>query len=343
MIVSCSQPLISETNNVSPAFTTEEPNSNSLVIQEIEVIDIPMPMPLDKPNAEISGMAWYGDNLILLPQYPNRFKGEEAGSLFYIQKQELLSYVHGPDNQVISINEIPFDDGGVSSLLTGFEGFEAIAFSGDRFYLTIETKPDEEMMGYLIAGTVDTDLSHMSLNPDKMIELAPQDDFTNASDEAIFIFEEKLYSIFEDNGKIVNPDPIVHVFDLDLNPLETLKIDNIEYRITDASEVEDDGYFWVMNYFFPGDVQLDQPEDPLVVRFGEGETHASNEPVERILKMQITQADIRLLEEEPIYLKLLNDNEARNWEALATLDDIGFIIATDKFPKTLLGFVRFLR
>ena len=40
-----------------------------------------------------------------------------------------------------------------------------------------------------------------------------------------------------------------------------------------------------------------------------------------------------------IYLELLNDGSGRNWEGLSKLNDLGFLIVTDTFPKTILAFV----
>jgi len=35
----------------------------------------------------------------------------------------------------------------------------------------------------------------------------------------------------------------------------------------------------------------------------------------------------------------LPGNDARNWEGIVRLDNRGFLLATDKFPTTILGFV----
>jgi hypothetical protein len=40
----------------------------------------------------------------------------------------------------------------------------------------------------------------------------------------------------------------------------------------------------------------------------------------------------------PIQMELTSD-DARNWEGLVRLDERGFLIMTDKFPETILGFV----
>jgi hypothetical protein len=37
----------------------------------------------------------------------------------------------------------------------------------------------------------------------------------------------------------------------------------------------------------------------------------------------------------------LSDEAARNWEGVVRLEDRGFLLVTDTFPRTLLGFVPF--
>ena len=46
---------------------------------------------------------------------------------------------------------------------------------------------------------------------------------------------------------------------------------------------------------------------------------------------------IVLTETPPIQLEL--GPESRNWEGLVRLEDRGFLLMTDKFPGTILGFV----
>src|SRR5512138_133697 len=60
---------------------------------EVEVRNIPLAGPAAGSNAELSGLAWYGDWLILLPQYPERFPSGPDGSLFAIAKADLLAFL----------------------------------------------------------------------------------------------------------------------------------------------------------------------------------------------------------------------------------------------------------
>jgi len=50
---------------------------------------------------------------------------------------------------------------------------------------------------------------------------------------------------------------------------------------------------------------------------------------------------ISLTDTAPLQLALESDGESRNWEGIVRLDDLGFIIISDKFPKTILAFVQY--
>ena len=165
----------------------------------------------------------------------------------------------------------------------------------------------------------------------------------NASDEALTIYNNRIYTFFEDNGVSQNPLAQAHVFDLNLKTEGIIPFPNIEYRVTDATETQVDGTFWVMNYYYPGDEHLAADYDPLIAQFGVGETHKQFDGVERIVEMKIKEDSVQLVEATPLYLRLLLDGESRNWEGIVRLDDIGFLLVTDSFPRTIFGFVQDLR
>jgi hypothetical protein len=150
------------------------------------------------------------------------------------------------------------------------------------------------------------------------------------------VFGRRLVALHETNGIAINPSPIAPTFGLDLSIADNISFPNIEYRITDASDVDENGRFWVINYFFPGDLAL-YADDPLGVEYGYGINHEQGIAVERLLELQFSEAGIELAPGG--YLPLELGAASRNWEALARLDQRGFLIATDKFPSTLFGFV----
>lgn len=321
----------------------EIPESEVLVVEEVELFTITLPDFLADKNAEISGMTWYKDWLILLPQYPERFQDQGISNLFFIDKTDILNYLHEKDSDVIIVQTLELDDASIRSAIKGYEGYEAIAFYNDRVYLSIEANEGNQMKGYLIYGKIDEQSLRITLVSDSLVELQVQNSFENASYEAITIFNDEIYAIFEDNGVSQNANPRVLKFDLDLKLIAEIPITSINFRITDATTVDDKGNFWIMNYFFPGDTFLESHEDPIADQYGEGLTHQLYDPVERIVQMTITEHYVKFADIPPIQFKLLEGNEARNWEGLVKLDNLGFLVVTDKFPGTILGFCEILR
>ena len=61
-------------------------------------------------------------------------------------------------------------------------------------------------------------------------------------------------------------------------------------------------------------------------------------PVARLLEFELTETGIELADRPPIQLEL-HPLELRNWEGIVRLEDRGFLLVTDKFPETILGFV----
>ena len=52
-------------------------------------------------------------------------------------------------------------------------------------------------------------------------------------------------------------------------------------------------------------------------------------------------AKIVLVDSPPIQMELLGStqNDARNWEGLVRLDNLGFLLITDEHPKTMLVYI----
>ena len=318
--------------------TPSPPAHAADTVPEQAVIRIPLTGPVAQPNAEISGMAWYGDaesefQLILLPQYPSRL----GNALFALPQTAILAYLDGTGAAALEPQSIALDDAGIAKQIDLFQGYEAIAFSGERVFLTIEAGRGAAMMGYLVAGTLAPDLSTLALDAGRITPIAPQSALDNTTDEALLIVGDVLVTLYEENGIDVNPSPVAHRFDFELNALDSVPFPNIEYRITDAADLESEGYFWAMNYFFPGD-KAQAPEDPLIAIYGQGQTHSQNAWVERLLLFQYAESGITLVDQAPIPLEL--SDEARNWEGVVKLDERGFLLVTDKHPETILGFVK---
>lgn len=282
-------------------------------------------------SSEISGMAWHGDVLILLPQYPDQF-GEGHGALLAIPKMDILAYLDGKSSEPLTPTRIKLSAEGLD--IPGFQGYEAIAFYQDKIFLTIEAGEGADMRGYLISGIVEE--NEIKLDTSNIAEIPLPIASENHTNESLVVIGDKVLTFYELNGADLVPQPAAQVFDLDLNLESSIPLPNLEYRLTDAAFV--DGKIWVINYFFPGDIDMLPKVDPLAEAYGEGKTHAQYEQVERLVELNYNESGMTLTNFAPIQMTL--EEDARNWEGLVLLDQRGFLVVTDRFPATLLGFVK---
>jgi len=314
------------------------PTSESLAIQlsEQSVQPLPLTGPISVPEAEISGMAWYGDNLVILPQYPERFAEGEVPQIFVLLKSSIVEVLERRAEELEPI-PIPFIAPNFRAEIAGYQGFEAIGFAGNQAFLTIEADTGTETAGYLVRGQVVGDLQRLQMEADPIVQIPSQSGLGNMAEESLVVTNGSVLTLHEVNGADLNPNPLAHRFSFDLEPLGTVPFPNLEYRVTDATGMDEAGQFWVINYFWEGDLNLKPEADPLVQRYGMGQTHAEQETVERIVALRYDGDQITRINEPPLLLTLADDG--RNWEAIVHLDDRGFLVMTDRFPETVLAFV----
>jgi hypothetical protein len=328
--------LILFTSNCNQASTLPGRDKSLSATSESPVTSIPLDGPVANADAEVSGLAWYGDTLIILPQYPDRW----GNNLFALPKQDIFAFLDGDLSGPLTPMAIPLTAPDLTRI-DGYEGLEAIAFIDDQVFITIEASTFTTTQGYLVAGSIVPDLSQLQLDTAVLTNIESQTGISNYSDETLLVHDDMLITIHEANGRNVNTDPIAHQFDTALAATGSISFPAIEYRVTDATAVDEQGQFWVINYLFPDSIdKLDPAADPLVSEYGIGPTHAGSTVVERLVELQIGETGITLVDTPPIQLELLDDGTARNWEGIARLEERnGFLLATDKFPSTILAFV----
>jgi hypothetical protein len=287
-------------------------------------------------HAEISGLAWCEEQLVLLPQFPEWF----GHHLFVIPKARIIAYLDGEDPRPITPQAVAFTGSAEAEAVPGFDGYEAIGFHDRRAYLTIETKGDEANHAYLVSGTMADGFKQFSVDAATLVAVPHQVTMYNVSDEALIVIDDRVGTIHEVNGANVNPNPVVHLFDLQLQPQGTIAFPIIEYRVTDASAPDSSGRFWVVNYLYTRDLgKLKPGQDYWFTHCGTGVTHAARPAVERLLELQYTGHSIERTDSLPILLRLAEGDTCRNWEGLARLDERGFLLVTDEYPETILAFV----
>ena len=298
-------------------------------------IIIPLSGPIATKQAELSGLTWIGDTLILLPQYPERF-GPGEGVLFAIPKQAILDYLDGKSKMPISPATIKFSAPGLKDQIKDYEGFEAIGFLNQHVYLTIESGKNNEMMGYLVSGVISSDFAEINIDTAHVVEIQPPIQMDNRTDEALVITQNKILTFFEINGAALNLKPMAHVFNLDLTPEGTISFPSLEYRVTDAALSPDRG-IWVVNKVAVKEAEIFPASDPLAEKYNSGNVTGQFQIVERLVRLNFNGTGITLADTPPIQIKL--DQAEHNWEGLALLDNRGFLLVTDKSPITLLAFI----
>lgn len=316
---------------------------------EVPVLNLELRGPIATPETEISGLAWFGDRLVLLPQYPSCLvepcaekppRAEdhtEDGLVFTLGRAEIAEAIE--EGTPLTPRAVRIRAPGLLSL-PGYQGFEAIAFDGSTFYAALELSIDDAMSGLLIKGEIR--LEGTPENPSYVAEvdlheqvtLRPQTEIGNLAYEALTLQDDEVLLFYEANGA-ANETPRVLRFTKDLEPLPELPIAALEYRLTDATSVDSDGRFWVANYFYPGTTWC-VGSCALRSQFGDGRTHAEHEAVERLIELRSDENGVHLVDRPPVQLTL--EGEARNWEGLVRFGD-GFLLATDMHPGTMLAYV----
>jgi hypothetical protein len=274
--------------------------------------------------------------LVLLPQYPERF-GSGDGVLFSIPKQAIVDYLDGKSTEPISPDTIRIIAPGLKDSIQNYKGYESIGFWNQNVYLTMESGKNNQMMGYLVSGTISPNSEEIHIDTSHVVEIQPPIQMDNRTDEALVILQNKILTFFEINGAGFNPHPSAHVFGLDLTSQGTILFPSIEYRVTDAA-LDSSGEIWIINQASPKkEPELFHVFDPLVEKYGNGSPTQEGQQVERLVKLNFETAGITIADIPPVQIKL--DTSARNWEGLALLDNRGFLLVTDKSPDTLLGFI----
>ncbi len=310
------------------------------LLEEVAVHKINLAGPVSQRITEISGLTWYKDNLIILPQFPNKFPFGNGGTIYTIPKNKIETYLFGGTVTEIEPDKIEFIAKGLEKYDKKDSGYESIVFLGDTAYLTIEYVNNGNTESLIVKGEMNWDKKQLVLNPESLKQSPAPQHFFNWSTETILTYNNYVYTIFEVNGKNLIDSPQAYKFNGNLDFISAVSFPSIEYRVTDATLPDDEGNFWVINYLYPGEKsKLNPAEDFLVVKYGIGRTHIESDAVERLLELKFDNGSIKLADRAPVYLQLPLDEPSRNWEGIVKFDNRGFIIATDKHPETILAFV----
>jgi hypothetical protein len=291
-------------------------------------------------NAEYSSLCWYQDKLILLPQYPSYFRSKiDEDVIFMLTKDQLSKAIKRKGKAILEVSKIQVVNNETYKLLPGYEGFEGICYDGNYFYLSVEFNSSTQK-GLVVKAQLSQDNKKLEILNDQHIILDLPANVFNASYESISSYNNDIYLIYEANGINVNNNAIVKKISSDLTKVEDVKFAAIEYRITDITAFDETGRAWAINYFWPGDASHYNPdEDNIPNSFPQ--TNNIEYGVERIIPLIINDNEIKYdTSRDPIYIKKEARDVSYNWEGIVKYDNNSFILATDKFPKTVLRYLK---
>ncbi len=315
---------------------------NSKLLTESTITSIPLSGKLADRNAEISGLAWYNNLLVLLPQFPARFGNSKYGAIPVIREEAIYNYLYNNTADVVEHELYTLIAPGLEGYMDAASGFEACDFVNDNIYVTIEKADGNTTQSFIVKGIIDSSLKVITLNSNTLTKIDAPEHLYNFSCESLFQLNEKLYAIYEANGVNVNKSPLVYCFDPDLNKQDNLSFPNIEYRITDAVADRIGQSFWAINYNYPGDSDMLNPgNDNIAADYGIGFSHSETNIVERIIKFDLNDSAATFTNNNPVYIELDLNNGGKNWEGITLFRSSGFLLVTDKFPETIIAFVQY--
>ena len=134
---------------------------SQLLGKETNVQEIKLSGLITDGNQEISGMDWYQDRLFLLPE-------NLGGFLFAIPKIEILNSIKSNEKMSITPKQTRFITPDYKNLINGFDGFEAIAFNGNKVFISIEAEHNEKMNSYIVWGEIDPSTLEIKIEQDHL-------------------------------------------------------------------------------------------------------------------------------------------------------------------------------
>ena len=302
--------------------------------QESKVIEIPLEGSAGKKELEMSGLTWYKNELILMPQYVDY----DDPAFYAISKSKLNQWLSKQSAEGIVPQKIKLTLPDYRKTIKGYQGFEAVCFDGNSIYLVIESKHDGIMKSFIVKGKIERKKGIITIDKDVLHEIPIPINIKNMGYESIIKYKNQILAIFEANGKNINPNPKIISFDRSLEKSKSLKFDNLEYRLTDATQVDKKGKFWAINFYWPGEEKRLKPAlDEVLMNTNEGPTHEMFDHVERLVEYKIYKNEIKRTSSDPVQLTI--NKESRNWEGVVRLDKKGFIMIVDEYPRTILAFV----
>lgn len=294
-----------------------------------EVVRVGLPDSMALGAREFSGLATSEGRLYFLGENRHDHQEMPTAGIYSISLDDLDECIRTKGTQVPPYRFHPISGIDIVRQLDGYQGLEALAFLGDRFFLTVET---ELYAGncYMVSGRRQGDDFRIDTSRIVVLEkplLADGSKVFNASFEAAALSGSSLYVFFEFNGFARN-----YAYRIDTRTLKAEKVPldrKIPFRITDAVSWKGRRILGI-NYFFPLKAEAiyqdyAPEEDRLLVRSGnEGKWHS----FARLVVLHARRRKVKVKR----YIPMPDELWTTNWEG-AALYKKGILLVNDKFIK----------
>ena len=199
-----------------PPLTEEE--ENATILKEVVPKKLNLSKDLIDKNPEFSGLTWFNDYLLLIPQFPNRVSPQANGAIPYLHRDSVIAAIEN-ENIVLEPGYFKLIAAGLENFFDPGSGFESATVSGNNIYLTIESVKGINTTGFVVMGEINPDEETIVLSEESLSEIKQVVEIFNFSDETIIYNNDHIYTFYEANGKNVNPYPVSHIFSKTLDPL----------------------------------------------------------------------------------------------------------------------------
>lgn len=320
----------------------QQSKEDILLVTETSIQEISLAAPLNLDDAEISGLTWCEDKLILLPQYPRRISNNKLSYFYYLDKADILLALSKPDAKALTAKPILVNEKDLRKAVSIFDGFEAIECHDNKLWLSIEAVT---FLGQYQSFVVPAEIrfeptASINIEQEKLTHLPSLSKMRNMGDEAIVMSGDDVIAVHEINDERAVAQAMARHIQRSDSSLSNIPFPAVPFRITDATKLDEDKKFWAINYKYSGDKFSRNADDFIAKQYGQGASHQKFYNVERLLEFEVKKDGIFLTNKAPIQLKM-EQHEGRNWEGIVRLDKLGFLLVTDKHPKTVLAFIPF--
>ncbi|MBL7699995.1 MAG: hypothetical protein JNK79_17645 [Chitinophagaceae bacterium] len=218
-------------------------------------VNIALPYELrEETKPQLSGIALHHNRLYLLPQFLSNSNPDLKGDLFLysVSADTIQRVIDGTDPAIATCVPVRIKNADKlpQEIHDHYGGFEAIAITGEKVYLTIESKGTWSN-NYLVCGKLNIKKREITINPKKVVTLKRFDQTDNAGFESLAYdaYNKKFTAIYEFNAAAQSSS--AYEIGRRMRSARKVELPFAYFRITDITYSNDT--LFALNYHWGGD------------------------------------------------------------------------------------------